>query len=100
MANVHHGLFRVKASHSSQNGHSNLSGDLPLSIYRHELTKDCKVTSVHSMKYAGTVEVHIHPFLNSAPDVSGTSRAGRFIAEKKTRKPINTRLDEPQRMCV
>jgi len=50
MGNVHHGLFTVIARHSTQNGQSNLSADLPLSIYRHELTKDCKVTSVHSIK--------------------------------------------------
>ena len=101
MGNVHHGLFTVIARHSTQNGHSNLSGDLPLSIYRHELTKDCKVTSVHSVKIYRDRRGTAPPILlNTAPDVSRTSRAGRFIAEKKTRKPISTRLDEPQTMCV
>ena len=50
MGNVHHGLFTVTARHFTQNGKINLSRDLPLSIYRHELATDCTVTSVHSRK--------------------------------------------------
>ena len=86
MGNVHHGLFTVTARHSTQNGHSNLSGDLPLSIYRHELTKDFKVTSVHSMKTYRDRSSTAPPVLNSAPYVSGTSRAGRFIEGGKNSK--------------
>lgn len=50
MGNLQHGLITVIANHFTENGQSDLSRDLPLSIYRHELTKDREVSSAHAMK--------------------------------------------------
>jgi hypothetical protein len=101
MGNVHHGLFTVIARHSTQNGQRNLSGDLPLSIYLHELTKDCKVTSVQSMKIYRDSRGRAPPILKLGTRCEWNFNVPAVLSpEKKTRKPMNTRLGEPQRMSV
>lgn len=100
MGNVHHGLFTVIARHSTQNGCSNLSGYLPLSIYRHELTKDCKVTSVQSMKMYRGRKGRAPPILKLGTRCEWNFTSRTFYCRKKTRKPINMRLGEPQRMSA